>query len=226
MTPIQERMKQEFIARRGYWREWNEVLLRRDPAFLDAYGTYAATHRETGPLTGKQIELIYVALDASATHMFRNGLASHTQKAREAGVTEAELMHVFRLVVGQGYDVAKAAEQVLIDELAAQEVEALPPDLAWDARAQAAFGAEVQGGALRAQDEALIRVALHASLTAYCERALEAAIRKALTLSVAPAAIRQAIQLAAHLAVHACAAGLGVVDDELKKSELAMGQKG
>jgi alkylhydroperoxidase/carboxymuconolactone decarboxylase family protein YurZ len=70
-------LKDEFIRQRGYWRPWTEGLLRLNPDFLSAYARYAGYPAATGPLSRKMCELIYVALDGSATHLFRSGLALH-----------------------------------------------------------------------------------------------------------------------------------------------------
>ena len=77
LTPEEQVLKDAFIRARGYWRPWTEGLLRLDPEFLATYARYGGYPAETGPLSRKMCELIYVALDGSATHLFRSGLALH-----------------------------------------------------------------------------------------------------------------------------------------------------
>ncbi|MGE8619456.1 MAG: carboxymuconolactone decarboxylase family protein, partial [Achromobacter spanius] len=67
-------IKSRFIAARGYWRPWTETMLRANPAFLSYYADYAGYPARTGPLTPRMVELVYVALDASATHLYAAGL--------------------------------------------------------------------------------------------------------------------------------------------------------
>ena len=64
-------------------------------------------------------ELIYVALDGSATHPFRSGLALHMQLALESGASAQEIIDVLRLATAQGLDGCNIGIGVLVDELAA-----------------------------------------------------------------------------------------------------------
>jgi alkylhydroperoxidase/carboxymuconolactone decarboxylase family protein YurZ len=108
-------IKSRFISRRGYWRPWTEALLRENPRFLERYASYASHPAEHGPLTPRMIELIYVALDASSTHLFSAGLKLHIELAIKAGATHGELHDVFHRVALQGMDRMCQAVHVLAD---------------------------------------------------------------------------------------------------------------
>jgi alkylhydroperoxidase/carboxymuconolactone decarboxylase family protein YurZ len=117
LTSDEQVLKEAFIKARGYWRPWTEGLLRLDPAFLETYGKYAGYPAATGPLSPKMCELIYVALDGSATHLFRDGLALHLGLALKNGATSQEIIDVLRLATAQGLDGCHAGIGVLVEEL-------------------------------------------------------------------------------------------------------------
>jgi alkylhydroperoxidase/carboxymuconolactone decarboxylase family protein YurZ len=119
LTANEQALKQAFIRARGYWRPWTEGLLRLDPAFLETYGKYAGYPAATGPLSPKMCELIYVALDGSATHLFRSGLALHMRLALEKGATAEEIIDVLRLATAQGLDGCTGGIAILVEELSA-----------------------------------------------------------------------------------------------------------
>lgn len=95
----QERLKEEFTARRGGWTElWNSLLLS-DEQFFVAYTEFSSVPWENGPaLDPKTRELIYVAIDASTTHLLVPGIRVHTQNAIRYGATLDELLEVLELV--------------------------------------------------------------------------------------------------------------------------------
>lgn len=72
-----EEIKAYFIEKRGYWRPWTEALLKNNPSFLKKYADYAGYPVSIGCLSQRMVELIYVALDASATHLYEAGLRTH-----------------------------------------------------------------------------------------------------------------------------------------------------
>jgi alkylhydroperoxidase/carboxymuconolactone decarboxylase family protein YurZ len=129
LTPAEQVLKDEFIRQRGYWRPWTEGLLRLSPDFLAAYGRYAGYPAATGPLSRKMCELIYVALDGSATHLFRSGLALHIGLAFESGASAQEIIEVLQLATAQGLDGCNLGVEILVEELAiAGRDSALPRD--------------------------------------------------------------------------------------------------
>ncbi|WP_312834363.1 carboxymuconolactone decarboxylase family protein [Comamonas sp.] len=211
---------------RGYWRPWNAQLLARRPAFLQAYAHYAGYPARSGGLSERMVELVYVALDASASHLFASGLKLHMQKALACGASDDDLLDVLTLVCLQGAGATAAAldavAQVygLLPGAETTAGEDLPPDL-W-ARLQAldpAYFGHLQtlartaesGQGLSAGERCLITIALHACFTANQPEALRAALQQAHGLGVARDAVVQVIQMGAHLAVHGTALGITVL---------------
>jgi len=232
-----ERIKLDFIDRRGYWRPWVETLLDASPGFVDQYARYAGHPALTGPLSARMVELIYVALDSSASHLFESGLQTHMQKAVEAGATPADLFDVLHLVAVQGVAGVCLATDILAD-CAAQAGLPMPaaPDAALQARldrvgAEHALGldavarrdpayAEVlldfiergrpAAGGLSPAERSLVQLALHACFTAFQPEAVRRIVGTGLAQGLGTAELSQAIQLGAHLAVHGTALGAKV----------------
>ena len=224
-------IKQDFIARRGYWRPWVETLLQASPQFVAQYARYAGYPAQNGPLSERMVELVYVALDASSTHMFEAGLVTHMQRALEVGASAADIFDVLHLVAVQGLVCVGAAAEIL-QELAPDPVPAdaesasLQPrldaalmahGLALQAVAQmdsgyaqvlldfAEHGAQPQG--LNAAERCLVQISMHACFTAFQPQTLRNLMDSALQLGCSKAEILQVIQLSAHLAVHGTALG-------------------
>jgi len=244
-------IKARFIAERGYWRPWTDALLRHNPRFLDRYAAYAGHPARVGPLTAKQVELIYVALDASSTHLFASGLKTHMEKALHSGATPQEILDVLHLVAAQGLDSVYQAVAMLAEERdrvaseqgagageaeagrdAARDAAPSPGSALFERIRQANLPAapramrlmhELDPGylpvlldflehgrpdeGLADADRSLIEVALFACFTGHDPQALRQRIRAALEAGCPAAALLQAIQLGAHLAVHGTALG-------------------
>ena len=97
LTAEQERLKQDFIANRGYWNPVWEQLLQHSPEFFDAYSRLSSVPWRHGTLAPKIRELIYVAIDAAATHLDLPGLRTHIRNALAHGATVAEIREVLQL---------------------------------------------------------------------------------------------------------------------------------
>ena len=86
LTPRQKEVKEKFIEARGYWREESfGQLLRLDPDFFEAYTAYSSKPWVKGVLPPKIKELIYIAIDASCTHMHPIGTRVHIKNALKYG---------------------------------------------------------------------------------------------------------------------------------------------
>ncbi|UWR39579.1 carboxymuconolactone decarboxylase family protein (plasmid) [Sulfitobacter sp. W074] len=223
-------IKNYFIAERGYWRPWTEAILRTNPEFLSRYAAYAGHPARTGPLSKRMIELIYLALDSSATHLYSNGVRTHLCLAFEAGATVPDVLDVLRIVTEQGLDAVYDGAQILAEEagidlsgnlpseLRARIERALPDDIA-GIKALARMDPEYLDQVLAFVDsndsldglgpaeQSLIEIALSACFTGFNPGALRRKIRFALEAGVNHGEILQAIQLGGHLSVHGTALG-------------------
>ncbi|WP_319824022.1 carboxymuconolactone decarboxylase family protein [Thalassovita sp.] len=228
LSSDQQDIKAKFIARRGYWRPWTEVLLHHDAQFVADYADYAGYPAQHGSLSARMVELIYVALDSSATHLFEPGLVTHLQKAREAGASTADLLDVLHIVACQGLSGVFAGAEILAQETGLSGPQSMPADLreqvdrvlphAGDSismlaaldpgylRCVLAFlDHDGPAGGLDAGERSLIEIALHACFTGFSADMLRQSIRAALAAGRCPAEIMTAMQLTAHLSVHGTA---------------------
>lgn len=245
LSPKEQALKEAYIKARGYWRPWTEGLLRLDPAFLETYGSYAGYPAATGPLSPKMRELIYVALDGSATHLFRSGLALHMQLALEQGASTQEIVDVLRLATAQGLEGCHVGIGILAEELAAagldSDATALSneqtavrdayvaqfgdwPDFCelWLRADPGYFAAMLdlltvgrQAGGLDEPSRCLISLSLNACFTALNPQGVRLQIRRALRLGIDRREILQVLQMTAHLGVHACAIGVPILMDAI-----------
>lgn len=226
-------IKALFIAERGYWRPWTDTMLQVSPGFVRQYARYAGYPARTGPLTERMVELIYVGLDASASHLFESGLNTHMKRALEVGATRNDIFDVLHLVAIQGLASVCQASDILAELIGTVEAPAVDEKLqaridqpgtahalalASVARLDPGY-AEVlldfieQGGpgaGLTPAERSLVQLALHACFTAFNPGAVRKIVATALSLDLTPAELLQAIQLGAHLAVHGTALGANV----------------
>ena len=80
-----QKLKDEFIAARGYWSELWDGVLQLSPEFFEAYSAFSSVPWKHGTLPPKIKELIYVAIDASTTHLYNPGHAHPHRQCAEAG---------------------------------------------------------------------------------------------------------------------------------------------
>jgi len=118
LTERQKQLRERFIKDRGYWSEraWDPVL-RLDPDFFEAYLNFSSVPWRTGVLPPKVKELIYIAIDASTTHLYVPGLRQHIANALKYGASKEEIMEVLELVSVLGIHTCTSGVPVLMEEL-------------------------------------------------------------------------------------------------------------
>lgn len=114
-----EALKAEFIKNRGYWDEFWDGLLKLAPDFFQAYLNFSSIPWRSGPLEPKIKEFIYIAIDASTTHLYEPGLRIHLKNALKYGATKEEIMEVLQLTSVLGMHTCTMGVPVLIEELKA-----------------------------------------------------------------------------------------------------------
>jgi alkylhydroperoxidase/carboxymuconolactone decarboxylase family protein YurZ len=115
----QDRIRESFKTKRGYWDAKKEPRLKLDSDHFERYLDLSAYPWEHGVLDDKTRELIYIALDASATHTFEYGVEAHIENAIELGATSGEVMETLQLAASIGlYSVTMGAQTL---EQVAQE---------------------------------------------------------------------------------------------------------
>lgn len=117
MGPHQLELKNSFIRTRGYWNPFWEQALRLDPALFEAYFAYSSVPWNYGVLEPKVKEFVYVAIDASTTHMFDDGTRGHMANAFKQGATVDEILEVLELCVPLGIQSVTIGLPILDEEL-------------------------------------------------------------------------------------------------------------
>lgn len=102
LTTEMQILKDEFIASRGYWTEQRDMLASLVPEFFHAYMALANEPWRHGVLERKVRELIYIAIDASITHMYEFGLRIHIRNALAEGASRQEILEVFEIAASLG----------------------------------------------------------------------------------------------------------------------------
>lgn len=118
LTPHQQKLKDEFTNNRGYWSEMWDGLLQLSPEFFESYVALSSVPWKTGTLEPKVREFVYIAIDASTTHLYLPGLRIHIQNALHHGATAQEIMEVMQLTSVLGIHTITEGVPVLMDEIA------------------------------------------------------------------------------------------------------------
>lgn len=231
--PELDRIRERFIEARGYWRPWCETLLQGNPGFVEHYARYAAHPARTGPLSLRMVELVYVALDASASHLYEAGLRTHMTRALEAGASEADLFDVLHLVTVQGVSRVVQAAELLAQATPADATHTLSEDMRRRLQsAEQRHGLSLEslakldptytqvlldwlnGGftesGLTTGEQLLVQLALQACFTAFDADAIRHLISQGMAQGLTTPQMLQVIQMGAHLAVHGTALGASI----------------
>jgi alkylhydroperoxidase/carboxymuconolactone decarboxylase family protein YurZ len=92
-------------------------MLRFSPDFFEAYVELSSVPWKHGTLPPKVRELIYVAIDASTTHLHEQGTRIHMENALRHGATPAEIVEVLALVSVLGVHTITLGVPIMLDEL-------------------------------------------------------------------------------------------------------------
>lgn len=117
LTARQHELKEKFIAARGYWSPIWDSILALDADFFEAYLDLSSVPWRTGTLSPKIKELIYIAIDASTTHLYNAGTRIHMRNALEHGATREEILEVLQLTATLGIHSCTVGVPVLIEEM-------------------------------------------------------------------------------------------------------------
>ena len=120
----QERIKADFTANRGYWHSFWDEMLELDPDLFETYTAFSSVPWKSGTLSPKVKELVYIAFDTAATHLYVPGLKLHIENAIGYGATAEEILEVMEIASVIGIHAATTAVPILVEEMALLEDEA------------------------------------------------------------------------------------------------------
>lgn len=129
LTPEQKEIKDEFVKVRGTWNETWETILELDPAFMRAYLNFSAVPWRKTHLDAKTKELIYITVDAAATHLYVPGVRQHIRAALDVGATKEEIMEVLELAATLGIHAMNIGVPILVEVLVEKGLRSGPSEL-------------------------------------------------------------------------------------------------
>jgi len=112
-----QELKDQFVKNRGYWSSLWDGVLQNSPDFFEAYMDLSSVPWLHGVLEPKVREFIYIAIDASTTHLYEPGTHVHIQNALKYGATVDEIMEVFQLTAVLGIHTYTLGIPALLDEM-------------------------------------------------------------------------------------------------------------
>lgn len=104
----------------GAWNQAWDAFADFDPLWTEKFLDMGSLPIRTGVLDSKTVELIFIAVDASCTHMYAPGVRRHIRAALDLGVTKEEIMAVLQLVSVLGIHSCSLGAPILKEELAAR----------------------------------------------------------------------------------------------------------
>jgi len=117
LSAHQRRLQDEFTHSRGYWNETWDAVLALAPEMFEAYIAFSSHPWRTGHLSALERELVYVAFDASATHLYEVGLKLHIENALNHGGTPAQVLEVLEIAALIGMKSVSLGATILEEEL-------------------------------------------------------------------------------------------------------------
>jgi len=115
-TPRQIAIKEEFRKNRGFFPDVFAPVLHFSPDFFQAYTDLSSAPWKLGALEPKVRELLYVAIDASTTHLYNAGTKTHMANAVRHGATAEEIMEVLMLTASIGVHTMTESVPILMEE--------------------------------------------------------------------------------------------------------------
>jgi alkylhydroperoxidase/carboxymuconolactone decarboxylase family protein YurZ len=250
LTDRKRQLRESFVDTRGYWNPFWESLLDLDEDFFAAYTEFSGVPWRSGPLDAKTKELVYIAVDAAATHLYAPGIRQHMQQAISHGATAAEIMEVLELTATLGIHACNIGVPILVEELAnagqAISLELNEHQLAlrdeferkrgyWHPFFHEVLALDADffesylrfssvpwvTGVLEPKVKELIYTAFDVSATHLFESGLRLHIKNAIGYGATKEEILEVIELASAVGIHSCAVGVPILVEELTAAESA-----
>lgn len=245
-----EQLKQQVIARRGYWHPFHEGLLKLSPDFLAAYLDFQSAPWQSAKLAPKVREFIYIAVDGAVAHLYEVGVRRHIEQALLLGATVDEVLQVILLATAEAaYQTHTVAMPILMEELSAigETTDGLyEHDEQIKSRFMSIVGAWPDGadalmkiapdffdsflryrsiawtaGPLAPKVREFIGLAVCASPAMLAEKGIREHIRRALQLDATKEEISDVLQLASAISIHTCTIGVPALVNAVGASDSA-----
>lgn len=105
----------------GSWNHLWDGLAEMDPDWTEQYMAMAMQPFNSGVLSAETIQLLCIAVDAAATHMYAPGTRRHIRAALDMGVSPEEILEVLKLTTVVGIHSCNLGVPILVEEIAAHK---------------------------------------------------------------------------------------------------------
>jgi alkylhydroperoxidase/carboxymuconolactone decarboxylase family protein YurZ len=237
-------LRERFEQTCGYWSPALELMLELDPDFFETYVDLASVPWRTGVLEPKVKELLCIAIDGAATHLYEPGLREHIRRAIELGATKEELLEVLQLTATMGIHSCTVGVPILVEALGEREPaplterqQRLKADFErnrgywnpfWDGlleldpdffEAYTAYSSlPWTDGVLEPKVKELVYTAFDASATHMYLPGLKQHVENALGYGATPAEVMEVFELAVPIGAHTHALALPILVEELERA--------
>jgi alkylhydroperoxidase/carboxymuconolactone decarboxylase family protein YurZ len=246
LSPSQTHLREQFIDALGYWqREWEDLLTTDEP-FFASYLDFAARPYRAGHLDPLVRELVHIAVDASATHLYEPGIRAHVRRALELGGTSEQIVQVLEMTATLGIHSCIVGVPILVEELGAraptgalsERQEKIKADFVanrgywnpfWDG--MLVLDADFMESymhfssvpwltdVLEPKVRELVITAFDVAATHMFVPGLHQHIRNALGYGASREEVMEVIEIASSLGIHACNVGVPILLEELRLRE-------
>jgi alkylhydroperoxidase/carboxymuconolactone decarboxylase family protein YurZ len=244
----ERKLREAFVETRGFWSDPLQALLETDPDFFAAFLRLAAVPWRTGSLDPKVKELVCIAVDGAATHLYEPGFRLHVRRALELGATKEELLEVLQLTSTLGIHACNIGVPLLQEamaetgSLAPQTLTERQEELKADFTAKRGYWHSFWNGLLELDPDffegytefsshpwtqgvlepkvkELIYTAFDASATHLYVPGLRQHIENALAYGATAAEIMEVFEIASLIGIHTCTMGIPIVLEELARAD-------
>ena len=108
------------MRRQGQWNSLWDNLSEWGPEWTEQFMAMNAIPIRRGVFTPQFVELLSIAIDAAATHMYAPGVRRHIRAALDLGVSRDEILTVLQMVSVLGIHACNLGVPILAEELEAQ----------------------------------------------------------------------------------------------------------
>lgn len=112
-TPAIDQLKKEGLFN-GAWMEIEDW----DPVWLDRFLAAGMSANIKSVLGQRTIELLYIAIDVSVTHLYASGIRRHMEAALQMGIKAEEILEVLKIASFQSMVSMQIGAKILLEEVA------------------------------------------------------------------------------------------------------------
>jgi alkylhydroperoxidase/carboxymuconolactone decarboxylase family protein YurZ len=125
--PTDEKSATQRVREAGRWVKTLDTLREWDPKWTEKYAKMAINPWTDGALSGKELQLIAIGLNASITDLDGAALRRHIRAALHAGATREEILEVLKMAAILSLHSMSLGAPILIEEAKAADGPASRP---------------------------------------------------------------------------------------------------